>query len=85
MPILIKKTALRGLLGSPGASSAVRESGAHDDSLIRSAAGEQAHARILERLARQLSAAPDTSLTYLCIQTRQNSLEAFTAEDAIVY
>lgn len=41
--------------------------------------------RVAPAAKRQLSAAPDTSLTYLCIQTRQNSLEAFTAEDAIVY
>ena len=33
---------------------------------------------------RRFSAAADTGLTYICIQTRENSLGGFTAEDAIL-
>ena len=33
---------------------------------------------------RQLFAAADTGITYICIQVKENSLDGFTAEDAIV-
>ncbi len=34
---------------------------------------------------RQFSAAEDSSITYVCIQVKENSLEGFTATDAVVY
>ena len=34
---------------------------------------------------RQVSAAADSGITYLCIQVKENSLGGFTADDAIVY
>ena len=34
---------------------------------------------------RQFSAAADSSITYVCIQVKKNSLGGFTANDAIVY
>ena len=34
---------------------------------------------------RQFSAAADSSITYVCIQVKENSLGGFTANDAIVY
>ena len=33
---------------------------------------------------RQFSAAADSGLTFVCIQVRENSLECFTADDAVV-
>ena len=33
---------------------------------------------------RRLSAAADTGITYICIQTKENSLSAFTAGDAVI-
>ena len=33
---------------------------------------------------RQFSAAADSGLTFVCIQVRENSLEGFTADDAVV-
>lgn len=34
---------------------------------------------------RQFSAASDSGLTYVCIQVKENSLDGFTAEDALIY
>lgn len=34
---------------------------------------------------RQFFAASDSPITYICIQVKENSLEGFTATDAIVY
>ena len=34
---------------------------------------------------RQFSAAADEGITFICIQVKENSLEGFTAEDAVVY
>ena len=34
---------------------------------------------------RQFSAAADAGITYICIQVRQNSLEGFTAGDAVMF
>ena len=34
---------------------------------------------------RQFSASDSSELTYICIQTKENSLGGFTADDAIVY
>lgn len=34
---------------------------------------------------RQFFAANDSSITYICIQVKENSLDGFTADDAIIY
>ena len=34
---------------------------------------------------RQFSAAEDSGITFICIQVKENSLEGFTADDAVVY
>ena len=41
--------------------------------------------RVAPAAKRQLSAAADEGITYVCIQVRENSLGGFTAEDAVVY
>ena len=40
--------------------------------------------RVAPAVKRQLSASPDCGITYVCIQVRENSLEGFTAADAIM-
>ncbi len=40
--------------------------------------------RIAPVAKRQFSAASDSGITYLCIQVKENSLEHFTAEDAVI-
>lgn len=34
---------------------------------------------------RQFSAASDEGISYICIQVKENSLDGFTADDAIIY
>lgn len=34
---------------------------------------------------RQFFAAADSGSTYVCIQVKENSLEGFTADDAVIY
>lgn len=34
---------------------------------------------------RQFSAATDSGITFVCVQVRENSLDGFTADDAVVY
>ena len=41
--------------------------------------------RVSPAAKRQFSAAEDSSITYVCIQVKENSLEGFTATDAVVY
>ena len=41
--------------------------------------------KIAPAAKRQFSAASDSELTYLCIQVQENSLEGYTAADAVVY
>ncbi|MCM1322518.1 MAG: cupin domain-containing protein [Bacteroides sp.] len=41
--------------------------------------------RISPAAKRQFSAAPDSSLKYICIQVKTNSLEGYTANDAVIY
>ena len=41
--------------------------------------------RISPAAKRQFFATEDTGISYICIQTKENSLGGFTAEDAIVY
>lgn len=40
--------------------------------------------RIAPSARRQFFAAEDSGITYLCIQVRENSLEQFTAADAVI-
>ncbi len=40
--------------------------------------------RVAPEVKRQLSAAPGSPLSYVCIQVKAGSLEAFTAADALV-
>ena len=41
--------------------------------------------RVAPAAKRQFSAAADSGMTYICIQVRENSLEGFTADDAVMY
>lgn len=41
--------------------------------------------KIAPAAKRQFSAASDTGITYVCIQVRENSLEGFTVDDAVIY
>ncbi len=41
--------------------------------------------RISPATKRQFFAAADSGITYVCIQVKENSLEKFTADDAVVY
>ncbi len=41
--------------------------------------------RISPSAKRQFFAAEDTGISFVCIQTKENSLEGFTINDAIVY
>ena len=40
--------------------------------------------RVAPKARRQFSAAADEGISYICIQVRENSLEEYTADDAIV-
>lgn len=41
--------------------------------------------RISPKAKRQFFAAEDTGISFVCIQTKENSLEGFTADDAVIY
>ena len=41
--------------------------------------------RIAPVAKRQVFAAEDEGISFVCIQTKENSLEGFTADDAVVY
>lgn len=41
--------------------------------------------KICPAAKRQFFAASDSGITYICIQVKQNSLDGFTVDDAIVY
>ena len=41
--------------------------------------------RVAPAAKRQFSAAADSGITFVCIQVKENSLDGFTADDAIVY
>ena len=41
--------------------------------------------RISPTAKRQFFAAEDEGISYVCIQTKENSLESFTANDAVIY
>lgn len=40
--------------------------------------------KITPAAKRQFSAASDSGITYICIQVKENSLEHFTADDAVI-
>lgn len=54
-----------------------------DDEEISLEAGDWL--RVSPAAKRQFFAASDSKITYVCIQVKENSLEDFTATDAIVY
>ena len=41
--------------------------------------------RISPKAKRQFFASKDQGISYICIQTKENSLEGYTANDAIIY
>ncbi len=41
--------------------------------------------RISPTAKRQFFAAEDAGISFVCIQTKENSLEGFTADDAVIY
>ncbi len=41
--------------------------------------------RISPKAKRQFFASEDTGISFVCIQTKENSLEGFTADDAVIY
>ena len=40
--------------------------------------------RVAPAVKRQFSAAEDSPISFLCVQVRENSLEGYTADDAVV-
>ena len=54
-----------------------------DDETIEIVAGDWL--KISPAAKRQFFAASDSGITYICIQVKQNSLDVFTVDDAIVY
>ena len=42
------------------------------------------YVRVSPETKRQFSAAADAAISYVCIQVKENSLEAYTAEDAVI-
>lgn len=53
-----------------------------DGETVELAAGDWL--RVAPEVKRQISAAPDSPLSYICIQTKAGSLEGFTMADGIV-
>ena len=54
-----------------------------DDQTVELVAGDWL--KISPAAKRQFFAANDSGITYVCIQVKENSLEGFTADDAVVY
>lgn len=54
-----------------------------DDQEVGLAAGDWL--KISPAAKRQFFAADDSGITYICIQVKENSLESFTADDAVMY
>lgn len=54
-----------------------------DDQEVGLAAGDWL--KISPAAKRQFFAADDSGVTYICIQVKENSLESFTADDAVMY
>ena len=53
-----------------------------DGETVEFAAGDVL--KIAPAVKRQFSAAPDSGVSYACIQVRENSLEEYTAADAVI-
>ncbi|MCM1505703.1 MAG: cupin domain-containing protein [Ruminococcus flavefaciens] len=41
--------------------------------------------RVAPSAKRQFSASADSGIKYICIQVKENSLESYTADDAVIY
>lgn len=54
-----------------------------DDETIEIVAGDWL--KISPAAKRQFFAASDSDITYICIQVKENSLDGFTADDAVIY
>ena len=54
-----------------------------DGETVEFAAGDVL--KIAPAVKRQFSAAADSGVSYACIQVRENSLEEYTAADAVIY
>ena len=54
-----------------------------DDQTVELVAGDWL--KISPSAKRQFFAANDSGITYVCIQVKENSLNGFTADDAVVY
>lgn len=54
-----------------------------DDEKIEIGAG--VWLKISPAAKRQFSAASDSGITYICIQVKENSLNGFTSDDAVIY
>ena len=54
-----------------------------DDETIELTSGDWL--KISPAAKRQFFAASDSEITYVCIQVKENSLDAFTVDDAVIY
>ena len=54
-----------------------------DDEEVALAAGDWL--KVAPTAKRQFSAAADEGVVFVCVQVKENSLEGFTADDAVVY
>ena len=54
-----------------------------DDETINLIAGDWL--KISPAAKRQFSAASDSDITYICIQVKENSLDGFTTDDAVIF
>ena len=54
-----------------------------DGETVELAAGDWI--RVSPAAKRQFSAAEDSAISFICIQVKENSLEGYTNDDAIVY
>ena len=77
------RTELHDVLGLTGAEiSSGKGSAVLDGEKVDFAAGDVI--RIAPAVKRQFSAAVDSAVSYACIQVRENSLEEYTAGDAVI-
>lgn len=54
-----------------------------DDEAVTLSSGDWI--KIAPAAKRQFFSASDSDITYICIQVKENSLDSFTADDAIIY
>ena len=76
------RTELHDVLGLTGAEISINNLPAGDGEKVDFAAGDVI--RIAPAVKRQFSAAADSAVSYACIQVRENSLEEYTAGDAVI-